>query len=283
MGKVFIILILLGLKSQVLLSELIKLDLNLIPSLFTQSSNNINQLKLNNVLPQVTQKEVTRTLPGLTDEQCALDCLKYTHCVKYSFTNKKCILSLRGDFERKIAINFVQNEEIGELINCNLMVCSSSLYCASNSNLNKCLSDPETKVKYELSDWSSWTSCSQACSGGFRDRIKKCLKKYLKNETIETEIVEGADWLCNYNGTDLRDRYQIEKCNEQQCGSYSAWSEWTACNKVCGGFRNRRRECLAEDKSSEACDPIYLQETNQCSSLSDCLSSIISKNLIRFY
>ncbi len=285
MTKAFCLLISLGLVSQVFMSELIKIDLNLIPSLFKEATNNFKQLKLDVPLPANILNQVTRIIPGFTDEQCALDCLKYTHCISYSFTNKKCTLTLRGNFERKITINSQQHEKVDELIKCSLKTCSSSLYCASNSGtvLKQCLTTAESNVKYELSEWSAWSTCSQACSGGFRDRAKKCLKKYLKNDSKEYDVTEAADWLCNYSGANLRDRYQIEKCNEQQCGSYSGWSEWTACNKVCGGLRNRTRDCLAEDKSSEICDPIYLQEVNDCSSLKDCQSSIISKLCFRIF
>ena len=278
MKSLYLFIQLVSLIDQVFLLELIKLDVNLLSSVFSKSSN-VYTLKLDNSLTGDSSNEISRVIPAFFEQQCALECLKQTYCVKYSFLAelKSCVITLKPEFQRKMTLDSDQTGKLTDILNCNLDTCSTSLYCSSNSSgLSQCLCDPilstggsdcSKTVRYELSDWSTWTQCTQTCGGGFKKRGKNCLKKFA-NQTV---AVEDSDWLC---GTS--DKFQIETCSEQACGLYSAWSDWSECNKVCGGSKTRQRSCLVADSSNELCASIYLNEAQACSSFDSCNSAILS-------
>lgn len=263
--------------SQVFLLNLVKIDLSEITSKFTRNSDNFKVLIQGTQLPSDTANEITQIVYGITDEHCALECLKSIYCIKYSFNSEmmRCLIILRPDFQRKTS----QSSSLEEVLKCNLNSCSSSLYCSTNdSGSSLCLCDSvlnlggldcNARVKYEFeADWSTWSTCSQTCGGGFRERSKKCLKKF------GTKVEIAADWLCGSTSSANR-LYQVEACNDQQCGLYSPWSDWTACSKICGGFRSRARTCLLIDNANGFCDQSYLREINMCNNLDSCQSSVL--------
>jgi hypothetical protein len=72
------------------------------------------------------------------------------------------------------------------------------------------------------SDWSDWSSCNKECGGGIQSRTR-----------TYTSAING--------GIELENKDDIEEtknCNEHECsinGYHSNWSDWTSCNKECGG------------------------------------------------
>ncbi|XP_028401625.1 uncharacterized protein LOC114524674 [Dendronephthya gigantea] len=92
--------------------------------------------------------------------------------------------------------------------------------------------------------WSNWTSCNASCGTGYRSR----------NRTWYN-VVEGV----SCNGTS----YQHILCNLTACpvlANYSAWTNWTMCNKSC--YQSRTRECLNITQNM-ICNKTTI-ETRQC-------------------
>ena len=109
---------------------------------------------------------------------------------------------------------------------------------------------------------------------GYQTRSRKCNRKYIDattNSTIRTESVENMDWLCG-NET----KYQSNTCKIESCKIYGDWSQWTTCNKICGGFITRQRACLP----GKTCEQKYLKQTKLCG-LDECNSIILSNSKLQ--
>ncbi|XP_070574887.1 SCO-spondin-like [Ptychodera flava] len=81
------------------------------------------------------------------------------------------------------------------------------------------------------SPWSEWSECSGTCGGGTHSHTRTC--------TNPPPAFGGND--CE------GDAEQYGECNSSPCpidGQWSAWGEWTACTRTCGGgSRTRSRSC----------------------------------------
>lgn len=288
MRKFFSLFLLINLVGRIYLLEFSAVDSSFLLGLFTKTKN-VNVIKIDNQIPADTTNEIERTTPAFFEEQCALECLRNVYCVRFVFTEEKstCVISIRLNFERQSKFNPAQNSKITDHINCDLQACSKSLYCSplNDTQIGNCLCDTVTttgkscanKVKYEFSEWSTWSACSVACDGGFRNRNRKCIKKYFnpaKNENV-TEVMDNMEWLCDMNYK-ISDVYDIQTCNVNRCRFYSEWSSWSPCDKICDGFKSRFRSC-EPGVTSELCNPVYLKDIQMCSSFEDCSSTIISK------
>ncbi|CAF0933519.1 unnamed protein product [Brachionus calyciflorus] len=224
-----------------------------------------------------SSKDLVVRLKSFFEEQCAIECLKNLLCVKYYFeeSQQSCAIYLRPNFKRQMAA--ANNQKIKENIRCNLQKCARGLYCSTSgvNNLEgNCLCDSvlnsgencSTSASYDLSEWSRWSECSAQCGDGFSTRTKICAKNLMK-------ISDELNWLCDKTLV-LSNKYQVEKCRNKNCIIYSEWSSWSACSKICGGFRSRKRSCEINDKKSKFCDEKYLNEKQYCSFLDDCLTTI---------
>ncbi|XP_062907004.1 SCO-spondin [Mobula hypostoma] len=91
-------------------------------------------------------------------------------------------------------------------------------------------SDEKDCVDCVVSLWTAWSACSQSCSLGAMFR---------RREVLRPELPGGK---CNLTLWDTR------ACFKQACpvnGSWSSWTEWSACNAKCGGgVRFRHRQCV---------------------------------------
>ncbi|CAF0782230.1 unnamed protein product [Didymodactylos carnosus] len=79
-----------------------------------------------------------------------------------------------------------------------------------------------------LTEWVQWSTCSQTCGGGQRER------------TRERQTINAPD--CT--PTNLR---EVQPCNIDCCkvdGAFSPWTDWSPCSKSCDyGIQERTRKC----------------------------------------
>lgn len=76
-----------------------------------------------------------------------------------------------------------------------------------------------------LEDWSGWSSCSAECGGGVIERTR----------TVRTAM--------RNDGEPCGETEESETCNIQACDgacTLADWSDWTTCNKGCGGGHRGR-------------------------------------------
>ncbi|XP_028394319.1 uncharacterized protein LOC114518504 isoform X2 [Dendronephthya gigantea] len=88
-----------------------------------------------------------------------------------------------------------------------------------------------------FSSWSPWVECSTSCGGGVTTRSRLCdnpSPRYGGNDCSEGK--QGAS-------------VESKTCNSFQCEGadlFTQWSEWTECNKECGGGVSfRKRTCTS--------------------------------------
>lgn len=161
--------------------EIKQIDTGFLFGLFNRTANGLNTIKLRSLTQNSNSQDSKITIPAYFEEQCALECLKNINCIQYTFLvdQEKCVVSIRPNFNRQENLDPAKNAKIAETINCNLQTCSNGLYCSSNSNessstTGSCLCDSNlnngqtcsNKIKYELSEWSVWSSCSASCNEG---------------------------------------------------------------------------------------------------------------------
>jgi Spondin-like TSP1 domain/Thrombospondin type 1 domain len=109
-----------------------------------------------------------------------------------------------------------------------------------------------------LSEWSSWSSCSEPCGGGSSNRTR----------TLVTPAT---------NGGSCGDLFEQKNCNEVPCSAnctVGQWSGWTTCSVSCdGGFRTRNRTVTVQKMGDGTkCPDLYDSE--------DCNTAPCSKDCV---
>ena len=87
-------------------------------------------------------------------------------------------------------------------------------------------------------------------------------------------LPNSLNWLCDKNLIQSG-KFEVEHCKTKSCKTYSEWSNWSTCSKICGGTKTRQRSCFLDAKN-KLCDEKYLREIQYCS-LDECTMTIISK------
>lgn len=85
---------------------------------------------------------------------------------------------------------------------------------------------------YGYGGWNGWSSCSATCGGGFKGRLRPCIRN---PDSV------GVD--CSLCGGDC---WQNQACNTHSCTyyAYGDWSGWAGCSASCGGgSQSRSRAC----------------------------------------
>ncbi|XP_062609667.1 thrombospondin-1-like, partial [Saccostrea cucullata] len=108
--------------------------------------------------------------------------------------------------------------------------CMGSGSCqGSSSRTEACSHTQPCPIDGYLSDWSSWTSCSQTCGWGQQTRSRVCHQP------------QYGGLQCN---GDLEDS---KYCHDKYCpvnGWTGDWGSWTSCSVTCGnGYMSRSRVC----------------------------------------
>ena len=106
-------------------------------------------------------------------------------------------------------------------------------------NEDPCLPDPE------WSGWGEWSSCSQTCGGGTKQRSRTCevasLFDLRKGRQYQEGEKEDDSKPCPGPST------MVLFCNMDKCPpktNWGPWGPWSECTKNCGGgTRTRKREC----------------------------------------
>ena len=96
-------------------------------------------------------------------------------------------------------------------------------------------------IDCELTAWSSWSTCTAECGGGWRSRSKSI-----------TRVAQWGGQECRGLG-----RFEQERCNTHVCPmkcEYTQWSNWGSCSTSCGtaGIRRRHRS-VAQDNHHSSC------------------------------
>ncbi|KAM9774698.1 SCO-spondin [Syngnathus typhle] len=104
--------------------------------------------------------------------------------------------------------------------------------CPDSDGDELCVGDDCEERNCTWTDWGMWASCSRSCGVGQQQRIR-------------TFLGPGPNgfWCDDILGGNIERRF----CNIRPCrvdASWSRWSPWSSCDKLCGGGRSiRTRSC----------------------------------------
>lgn len=120
--------------------------------------------------------------------------------------------------------------------------------CSFLEETRPCL-NPGCPIDCKVSQWSDWSECDAVCGGGLTHRDR---------------FIVQSDRNGGQSCPPLREETQ---CNTQACPIdcvIGDWSDWSACNKPCGGgVQIRNRSVIVQpDKGGQACPST--QEVKDC-------------------
>jgi len=116
-----------------------------------------------------------------------------------------------------------------------------------------CLVD-EVPVDCVLSEWGTWSECSESCGAGAHTRTRRILQSPKDGgKSCDSQLV------------------QLRTCKQTACPrpeavncAYGIWEDWGACTK-CGGERTRFRSILRyAEHGGQACEPFAGEEVGAC-------------------
>ena len=106
----------------------------------------------------------------------------------------------------------------------------------------------------EVSDWSSWSTCTQSCGTGHRHRAK-------------TVLVPAA-----HGGKLCPTTFEAQQCNAHACPvdcAHTQWNAWSNCSKTCGGGTQDRFRSIDRDSMHGGVPCGHTKETRGCN-LQEC-------------
>ena len=100
------------------------------------------------------------------------------------------------------------------------------------------------------SEWGQFSECSETCGGGYTTRTRQCNDPSPINggedcpgETFETAVC-NKEINCKSDKAKQRSTHQMHPYLGPVHGSWSKWSDWSTCTRVCGtGNQTRERSC----------------------------------------
>jgi hypothetical protein len=104
-------------------------------------------------------------------------------------------------------------------------------------------------VNCEQSAWSEWSVCDKTCGGGTQKRTR-------------TTITPAAN-----GGVECGPLEETQACNMEACAvncEQSAWSEWSVCDKTCGGGTQKRTRTTITPAANGGVECGQLEETQEC-------------------
>eukprot|EP00746_Dinoflagellata_sp_MGD_P149407 gnl/MRDRNA2_/MRDRNA2_81439_c0_seq1.p1 gnl/MRDRNA2_/MRDRNA2_81439_c0~~gnl/MRDRNA2_/MRDRNA2_81439_c0_seq1.p1 ORF type:complete len:3654 (+),score=523.54 gnl/MRDRNA2_/MRDRNA2_81439_c0_seq1:90-11051(+) len=109
-----------------------------------------------------------------------------------------------------------------------------------------------------LSQWTSWSLCSQTCGGGVQHRQRQIIRHASENGAACSGVLDDSqacsDQPCN-----------IKKERDVNC-KWSDWTPWSACSAACGGgqmTRSRNIE-IAPSGNGAKCPALGPAEYREC-------------------
>ena len=102
-----------------------------------------------------------------------------------------------------------------------------------------------------VSDWGEWGTCSRTCGGGMQTRTR----------TVTRQPTNG--------GMPCPTLTETRACNTDPCPmpvdcQVSAWSDWSACSKTCGGGTQTRTRTVIQQPQNGGTACPALTETQAC-------------------
>ena len=115
--------------------------------------------------------------------------------------------------------------------------------CPQGEEVVACWRPPCPVIDCTISSWSTWTTCSQPCSGGLQQR-KRTIRRYPENNGREcppsSRMVQKKN--CN-----------VDDC--PYCDDIGQWSAWGSCSKTCGSGTQLRSRYVGKPRKSGAVCP----------------------------
>ncbi len=118
-------------------------------------------------------------------------------------------------------------------------------------------------INGSFSQWSEWGKCDKDCGGGLKERSR-------------------TYYPAQYGGIELDDRDKVLEqiaCNEQACpinGYFTEWSEWSGCDKECGGGTQIRTRTYVQAKYGGT--DLSLDERNKIKEARECNTQVCPTN-----
>ncbi|XP_014250507.1 spondin-1-like isoform X2 [Cimex lectularius] len=126
-------------------------------------------------------------------------------------------------------------------------------------------SEDGNRAECQVTEYSSWSSCSVTCGKGLRMRSRQyqnpdaALAADCKRQLISKEMCVGEPELCPGDEEDKL-VFVPGECD------VTTWSNWTECSVTCGiGSKLRKRQFKkADDSNFKKCSDIALMEVTKC-------------------